>query len=95
MSLLAFSTALFAEELLLPPYHDAKPPALSLPAAYHLALTALGSSTNQLHCVSAGLYGGSSPGWIFTFCSTNTPPQHRWLGVQFDDKVIEIPGNRL
>jgi Zn-dependent M16 (insulinase) family peptidase len=93
LSLLASSTVIFA--VVWPPYDNAKPPTLLLPAAYQMALTALGSSTNQFHCVSAKLsndFGG--PGWYFIFSSTNASTIDKRLDVQFDGKVIEDPGVR-
>jgi hypothetical protein len=71
------------------PYDNAKPPSLSLPAAYELAATALGSATNQLHCVSATTdrYYSDAGEWFFTFCGTNKPPQFRYVSVEFGGKV--------
>src|ERR1039457_7016623 len=94
LGLLVVSTAVFAS-LIGPPWDNTKPPTLPLPAAYQLAVTALGSATNQFHCVSASINTEfSSPGWYFTFCSTNTSsafrnPNKRCVCVEFDGKVIE------
>ena len=92
LSLLAVSTAVFAS-LSGPPWDDTKPPTLPLPAAYQLAITALGSATNQVHCVGASINTEfSSPGWYFTFHSTNaanTFRNKRCFCVEFDGKVIE------
>jgi hypothetical protein len=86
---LAFSTTLLAGFII--PYDNAKPPSLSLPAAYELAATALGSTTNQFHCISATIYTDAvvSPhgGWLFTFCSTNKPPKSKYVTVEFIGKI--------
>lgn len=66
---------------------------MSLPAGYELAVKALGSFTNQFHCISAGIGGSGSstaidgPVWFFTFCSTNTPPKYKWVAVGFGGKI--------
>ena len=55
--------------------YDAKhPPSLPLPVAYERAMLALGSETNQWHCVSASLTTMFCPdgGWQIGFCSTNS-----------------------
>ena len=83
-----FATPLFASSVV--PYDNSKPPSLSLPAAYEVATTALGSATNQLHCVSAAIYTDAvvSPhgGWLFKFCSTNKPPTSKYVTVEFTGK---------
>jgi hypothetical protein len=86
LSLLAVSTILFARPII--PYDNSKPPSLSLPAGYELALAALGSATNQFHCISANISTDfGSPGWFFTFYSTNTPPRNKFVTVEFGGKV--------
>lgn len=72
-----------------PPYDNAKPPSLSLPAAYGLATTALGSATNELHCVSATTdrYYSDEGEWFFSFCGTNKPLTFRYVSVEFSGKV--------
>jgi len=86
--IIAGSFALFAS--LVQPWDNAKPPTLSLPAAYEVATTALGSATNEFHCISASIYSDAvvSPhgGWLFTFCSTNTPPTSKYVTVEFGGK---------
>lgn len=83
---MAFTTVVFAARSW--PYDNAKPPAMSLPAGYELAVSALGSATNEFHCVSATISTDfGSPGWFFTFCSTNTPPKSKWVTVEFGGKV--------
>jgi hypothetical protein len=83
-----FATALLASSVV--PYDNAKPPSLSLPAAYEVATTALGSTTNQFHCVSAVIYTDAvvSPhgGWLFTFSSTNNPPTSKYVTVEFSGR---------
>ena len=94
LGLLVVSTAVFAS-FIQPPYNNSKPPTLSLPVAYQLAVVALGSATNQFHCVSATISTEfSDDAWYFTFCSTNSPPKQRWIVVEFNGKVIEDLGNR-
>jgi hypothetical protein len=82
LSFLALSITVFAA---LPPRYDvSSPPSLPLPAAYQLAVAALGSVTNQFHCVSAIVseeFG--TPGWDFTFCSTNKPARYEYVTVEF------------
>jgi hypothetical protein len=75
------------------PYDNSKPPALSLPAAYQLAFTALGSATNQLYCVGAHLTTDfGEPRWSFTFCSTNKT--QKIMTVDFGGKAQEDFGIR-
>jgi hypothetical protein len=59
------------------PYDVRHPPRVSLPVAYAEALKALGTWTNQYHCVGASLTMMLSPqgGWMFSFCSTNGRPK--------------------
>jgi len=55
--------------------YDAKQaPSLPLPVAYERAMSALGSETNQWHCISASLTTMFCPdgGWKLGFCSTNS-----------------------
>jgi hypothetical protein len=86
LSLLAVSTILFATPII--PYDNSKPATLSLPAGYELATAALGSATNQFHCISASISTDfGSPGWFFTYSSTNTPPKYKWVTVEFGGKV--------
>ena len=92
--LLAFTTVVFAS-LVMPPYDNSKPPALSLPAAYQLAVVALGSATNQFHCVGAHITTDfGAPRWSFTFYSTNTPPRWKWMTVDFGGRTQEDSGLR-
>ena len=94
MGLVALATTIFAS-IVMPPYDNSKPPILSLPAAYQLAATTLGSATNQLHCVGARITTDfGAPRWSFTFCSTNTPPRTRWMTVDFEGKAQEDYGDR-
>lgn len=87
----AAATVSFARMML--PYDNSKPPAMSLPIGYELAVKALGSSTNQFHCVSASVVAPgfsaaiAGPAWSFTFCSTNTPPKYKGVAVGFSGKV--------
>jgi hypothetical protein len=87
--LLVVSTVVLANIVV--PWDNTKPPTLPLPVAYQLAVTKLGSATNQFHCVSAKLsndFGG--PGWYFAFFSTNAASMiPRVFCVEFDGKVIE------
>ncbi len=91
LGLLVISTAVFAR---FPsgsaPWDKAKPPSLPLPAAYQLAIAALGQATNQFHCVDARLSTELSlPGWHFTFYSTNISVTPRCFCVEFDSNAIE------
>ena len=95
--LLAFVTLAFTVygTIIGPSYDKSKPPTLSLPAAYQLAIAALGAATNQFHCVSATISQEiSAPAWYFTFCSTNKTPTERWIIVEFGGKVFEDNGFR-
>lgn len=77
--------ALFAS--FITPYDNAKSPTLPLPLAYERAMTALGTSTNQFHCISADIQTSFSPDgeWFFTFYSTNSKP--KWVTVEFNGKT--------
>lgn len=81
---------------ILPPYDNTKPPGLSLPAAYDRALTALGSDTNQFHCLSATIGTEFAPEgeWHFSFCSTNSKVPPKLIVVEFSGKVIFDNGYR-
>ena len=54
-------------------WRDTNRPRLALPDAYNCALTALGTATNQFHCVRASCLISRSPygEWMFSFFSTN------------------------
>jgi hypothetical protein len=94
LSFAAITTGAFAS-LILPPYDNSKPPTLSLPAAYQLAVSALGSATNRFHCVSANITTDfDAPRWSFTFYSTNTPPKWKCMTVDFGGKTQEDNGLR-
>lgn len=84
--LLASSALLFATIII--PYDNSKPPSMSLPVGYERATAALGAATNQFHCISATISTDfGSPGWFFTYCSTNTPTKCKWVTVEFGGKV--------
>ena len=89
LGLVALAAAVFASPVV--PYDTTKPPSLTLPAGYELAVSALGSATNQFHCISASIYTDAvvSPlgGWLFPFSSTNTPPKSKFVTVEFSGKV--------
>lgn len=90
---LAFSTTIFAE--VGPPYDNSKPPPLLLPAAYQFAVAALGSATNEFHCVSASMTRDfGAPRWSFRFYSTNQPPRWKCLTVDKAGNVQEDSGAR-
>ena len=75
------------------PYDDSQPPSLSLTKGYELAVQALGTATNQFHCISAKLTTHiRTPRWSFAFCTTNTPPSYKDVSVYFDGKAqVEEP----
>jgi hypothetical protein len=79
-----------------PPYDKSKPPKMPLPTAYVKAMIALGSDTNQFHCVSAIITTEFSTDgeWYFTFCSTNSKVMPKLIAVEFDGKVIFDNGLR-
>ncbi len=85
LGLIAVATLLFASATI--PYNNSKPPTLSLPKAYEYAMTALGSETNQFHCVKASVSTDFGPegGWQFTFYSTNSKP--KWVTVEFNGNI--------
>jgi hypothetical protein len=92
--LVTLATTIFAS-IIMPPYDNSKPPTLSLPVAYQFAVSALGSATNQFHCVAASITTDfGAPRWSFIFCSTNTPPRTRWMTVDFAGKTQEDNGLR-
>lgn len=78
-----------------PPYDNSKPPKMLLPVAYEHAMSALGSDTNQFHCISANITAEfSDEGWYFTFCSTNSKAMPKLIVVEFNGKVIFDNGYR-
>jgi hypothetical protein len=92
--LVAFVTTVFAS-LVMPPYDNSKTPTLSLPNAYQLAIAAIGSATNQFHCVDAKITTDfGNPRWSFDFYSTNTPPKWKCMTVDFSGKTQEDNGLR-
>ena len=70
-------------------WDDKMPPRLALPDAYACALTALGTVTNQYHCVSAECMISRSPDgeWMFTFCDTKGKYKAAFV---FFDKTTRI-----
>ena len=86
LGLFAIATTVFARFPSAPYDRTKPPPSLPLPAAYQMAITALGQATNQFHCVSAEL---SSPGWKFSFFSTNASVLPKCFYVEFEGKVYE------
>ena len=93
LGLTTLATTLFAT--LITPYNHAKPPSISLPVAYERAANALGSATNQFHCISANVTAdfGADGEWQFTFYSTNSRP--KWVTVEFNGKIhVEDVMNR-
>jgi hypothetical protein len=50
-------------------------------------MSALGSMTNEFHCLSANVTTdfASDGEWQFTFYSTNSKP--KWVSVEFDGKI--------
>jgi len=88
-------TTLYAS-LILPPYNKTKPPSMPLPVAYACAVVALGSDTNQFHCVSASITTEFTPEgeWYFTFYSTNVNSEPKLIAVEFNGKVIFDNGYR-
>ncbi|HEY1716742.1 MAG TPA: hypothetical protein VGH42_00420 [Verrucomicrobiae bacterium] len=82
---LTLATIIFASPII--PYKNSKPPSLLLPDAYERATAALGTATNQFHCISANVATSfSSDGeWFFTFCSTNS--KSKWVTVEFNGKT--------
>ena len=81
--------------VVLPPYDNSKPPKLSLPDAYQFAVAAMGSATNQFHCVGADITTDfGDPRWSFTFCSTNKMMLRRLMTVDFSGKTQEDIGLR-
>lgn len=89
------ATTLFAS-FILPPYDKSKPPGMSLPAAYQCAVNALGSETNDFHCVSAVITTTftAEGEWYFTFCSTNKTATPKLVAVEFNGKVVFDNGLR-
>jgi hypothetical protein len=100
LSLVALATIVFASVTMsqtrsMQHYDNSKTPKLSLPDAYQLAAIALGSATNEFHCVSAGItMDFGAPRWSFIFYSTNTPPKWKSMTVDFDGKPQEDNGSR-
>ena len=61
-------------------------PALILPEAYNLATQALGSITNDFHCLGANCQvSGLGPNWNFSFSNTNGTL--KTVFVYFDTKI--------
>ncbi len=68
---------------------------MSLPMAYEKAVVALGTDTNQFHCISATITTEfPDDGWYFTFCSTNSSVVPKLIVVQFNGKIIFDNGLR-
>ncbi|MGN6554053.1 MAG: hypothetical protein ACTHLW_10070 [Verrucomicrobiota bacterium] len=78
--------AVFARRIF---WQPEKPPRLSLPDAYACAVGALGSNTNQYHCVSASCLISRSPDgeWMFSFYTTNGASKTAFV---FFDKTTRI-----
>jgi hypothetical protein len=78
------------------PYDKTKPPTMSLPSAYSLAIATVGSATNHFHCVSAVVNNELISGgeWYFTFYSTNSKAMPKLIAVGFNGKIIEDSGFR-
>jgi hypothetical protein len=74
-------------------YNHSTPPRLPLGPAYDIAMTTLGETTNEFHCVAASLAISFSPDgeWFFTFCSTNGT--EKYVTVFFDGKTTRIDDN--
>jgi hypothetical protein len=68
-------------------YNHSKPPKLPLGSAYGIAMSALGQSTNDFHCVGASLGIAWSPDgeWLFEFSSTNGVT--KFVTVEFGGKT--------
>ena len=95
ISVVAFTVIVLYASLIQPPYDNSKPPKMPLPLAYERAEDALGSDTNQFHCVSASITTEfSDDGWYFTFCSTNSNVKPKLVVVEFNGKVIFDNGYR-
>jgi hypothetical protein len=82
-----FAAVVFATNIT--PYDNAKPPSLALPVAYERAMSALGSATNQFHCLKAQVTTdfGADGEWQFEFYSTNSPSRPKWVTVEFNGKI--------
>ena len=94
IGLIALAVTVFAS-LLMSPYNNSLPPKLSLPDAYQFAIAAMGSATNQFHCIGASITTDfGDPRWSFTFCSTNKTMPRRWMTVDFSGKTQEDNGFR-
>ncbi len=87
LGILICAGALFAN--IGPWYDNSKTPGILLPDAYKLALGALGSLSNQFHCVDAKIDTRFSPDgeWYFTFCSTNAKARPEWVTIEFTGKT--------
>jgi hypothetical protein len=92
---LVFAITVFAS-VVLPPYNKSKPPSISLPVAYERAVAALGSATNEFHCISASVTTEftSEGEWYFTFYSTNSNSMPKFIAVEFNGKVVFDNGFR-
>jgi len=70
------------------PWDTAKPAPITLHVAYNRALVALGTLTNEFHCLSARVSTELSNNgeWEFVFYSTNTntPPKPKKVYVEFN-----------
>jgi hypothetical protein len=88
-------TAAYAS-LVLPPYDKSKPPSLSLPAAYEIAMKALGPATNQFHCISAMVTTQFAVAgeWYFTFYSANSNSPPKFIAIKFNGEVVFDSGLR-
>jgi hypothetical protein len=57
------------------------PPYTPLPVAYNMAMTTMGSATNEFLCIEVNHQ--SFPGWTFTFANTNAV-----------SKVVTVPDGK-
>lgn len=70
------------------PYEPKTRPPLGLTEAYVLALSQMGSATNQLYCLTASCTEPTKrglPGWTFRFANTNA--DQVCIEVSFDKEV--------
>jgi hypothetical protein len=86
LALVITTTLVFAR---LMPYNRKQPPRLPLQDACSLAMTALGTATNQFYCLSAQTMVARSPDgeWLFEFTNTNGAEKHVFV---FFDKTTQI-----
>jgi hypothetical protein len=74
-------------------YPVEKPPALSLPDAYAIAVASFGPEKNKFHCTGAGCLISLSPDGEWAFSFHDTKGTHKTVVVFFDKTIRVVDGD--